>query len=157
MKLMTTTTDPNPNNKDTIGHIAETGPTKKHPQSLLPMNEFNQHYAEVSRDLEMEKRRGEMIPETSSGAWFNEPIDGLDVDELEQYLYSLNELKKKVLTRADERMMIKNTPSLLGSNMLDIGWNSNFQMDHTAGLGVPTNAAVYGAFNFQQLGDIGKF
>ncbi|PWA93042.1 Transcription factor, MADS-box [Artemisia annua] len=84
----------------------------------LQTNEFNQHYAEVSRELELEKRRKDMIPEKSSSEfWFNEPIDGLDVAELEQYLSSLQELKRKVLTRADELMMMNNAPALFGPNI----------------------------------------
>ncbi|GKB35365.1 hypothetical protein Tco_0880307, partial [Tanacetum coccineum] len=40
-----------------------------------------------------------------------------DVAELEQYLSSLQELKRKVLTRADELLMMNNAPALFGSNL----------------------------------------
>ncbi|GJV24295.1 hypothetical protein Tco_1376990 [Tanacetum coccineum] len=86
-------------------------------QSALLTNEFNQHYTEVQRELELEKKRKDMIPEKTTGSefWFDEPIDGMDVAELEQYLSSLQELKRKVLTRADELLMMNNAPALFGS------------------------------------------
>nr|GEZ07734.1 agamous-like MADS-box protein AGL62 [Tanacetum cinerariifolium] len=71
-------------------------------QSALPMNEFNQHYDEVSRELELEKKRKDMISKkTGTEFWYDEPIDGMDVAELEQYLSSLQELNRKVLTRTE--------------------------------------------------------
>nr|GEW66576.1 agamous-like MADS-box protein AGL62 [Tanacetum cinerariifolium] len=48
--------------------------------------------------------------------WFDEPIDGMDVAKLEQYIYSLQELKRKVLTRADELSM-NNAPAIFCPNM----------------------------------------
>nr|GEX66293.1 agamous-like MADS-box protein AGL62 [Tanacetum cinerariifolium] len=87
-------------------------------QSALPTNEFNQHYDEVSRELELEKKRKDMIPEKiGTEFWYVEPIDGMDVTELEQYLSSLQELNKKVLTRVDELMMMNNALALFGSNL----------------------------------------
>ncbi|KAD5803477.1 hypothetical protein E3N88_14837 [Mikania micrantha] len=126
-------------------------------QQPIPMKEFNQHYVEVSRELEAEKKRREMIPSSSGGGlrWFEEGTDGLEVEELEQYLWSLVELKKKVLTRADELMMINKSPAMLGvPNMFVNGW-SGFSGGQT--VGVPTNAAVHGGFVFQHGGEMGRF
>ncbi|GJW32501.1 hypothetical protein Tco_0052533 [Tanacetum coccineum] len=87
-------------------------------QSALPVNEFNQHYAEVSCELELEKRHKDMIlKKSSSEFWFDEPIDGMDVAELEHYIFSLQELKRKVLTRANELMMINNAPDVFGQSI----------------------------------------
>ncbi|XP_076900311.1 agamous-like MADS-box protein AGL29 [Bidens hawaiensis] len=89
---------------------------------------FNEHYLEVSKELEAEKKRREMIQETKvlkGGGllWYEEEVDGMEVDELEQYMLSLLELKRKVLVRADELVMIKNTPICLGPSGLsgDVG------------------------------------
>nr|GEY45026.1 agamous-like MADS-box protein AGL62 [Tanacetum cinerariifolium] len=88
-------------------------------RSALPINEFNNHYAEVSRELELEMKRKDMIPENSGREfWFDEPIDGMDVAKLEQYIHSLQELKRKVLTRADELCMINNAPAIFSPNMI---------------------------------------
>ncbi|KAI3683470.1 hypothetical protein L1987_83974 [Smallanthus sonchifolius] len=121
------------------------------------MNEFNQYYGEVSRELEAEKKRREMIPSSSRGRpWFDEPTDGLPAEELEQYLWSLGELKKKVLTRADELVMVNKYPAMLGvpTNVFGMGWNG-FNGGQT--VGVPAKAAVHGGFIFQHGGEIGKF
>lgn len=59
----------------------------------LPTNEFiNQHFVDDEDN-----------------------IDGMNVMELEEYLFSLIELKKKVVARAHELTIIKNsTPAMLG-------------------------------------------
>ncbi|GKC86043.1 hypothetical protein Tco_1141760 [Tanacetum coccineum] len=87
-------------------------------QSALQTNDFNQHYAEAQRESELEKKRKDMILEQPcSEFWFDEPIDGMDVAELKQYISSLQKLKRKVLTRVDELMMMNNVPALFGSNV----------------------------------------
>ncbi|KAI3683497.1 hypothetical protein L1987_84002 [Smallanthus sonchifolius] len=116
------------------------------PPLPLPMKEFNQHYVEVSRELEAEKKRREMIPASIRGRpWFDEPTDGMPAEELEQYLWSLGELKKKVLTRADELVMINKSPAIVGGPVFEMGWN------------VPANAAVNSGFVFQHGGEFGRF
>lgn len=117
---------------------------------------FNQHYIEVSRELEAEKRRKQMIPTSSHAvAWYDEPVDGLNVDELEQYLYSLEKLKKKVITRADELMMIQKSPALLGQKMFEMGWNNNNNIQMMDK--IPANTMVHGGFSFQHGGNVGGF
>ncbi|KAJ0810343.1 putative transcription factor MADS-type1 family [Helianthus annuus] len=121
----------------------------------LPTKEFNEHYVEVSRELEAEKKRREMIPTSSSSRlpWFEEGTEGLAVEELEQYLWSLVELKKKVLTRADELMMINKSPALLGGSSVYEMWGNGGQAVGV-GVGVPTNGGVHGGFVFQHGGEM---
>ncbi|XP_076917968.1 agamous-like MADS-box protein AGL62 [Bidens hawaiensis] len=125
----------------------------------LPAQEFNQHYTEVSRELEAEKKRREMIPSSSSSLpWFERPTEGMDVGELDLFLWSLLELRRKVLTRADELMMINrpqqhSSAAAAGPNVLfdQMRWN-NYVVNAgqmTAGH-VPTNDA--GGFVFQHHG-----
>ncbi|XP_057496615.1 agamous-like MADS-box protein AGL62 [Actinidia eriantha] len=75
------------------------------------VQEFNEHYAQVSKELEFEKKRSTMIEESKvaygGGLWWDEPIDGLGLAELEQYAAALEELKKNVAMRADELMLVK--------------------------------------------------
>ncbi|KAI3523475.1 hypothetical protein L1887_01644 [Cichorium endivia] len=52
-----------PRNKNCDGYNT----TTKNSQPSLPMKEFNQHFVEVSRELEAEKKRKEMIPLSSDG------------------------------------------------------------------------------------------
>nr|XP_043633638.1 agamous-like MADS-box protein AP3 [Erigeron canadensis] len=137
----------------------------QHSVPPLAIDEYNQHYVQVSRELEIEKKRKVKVPVSQSGAkWYEEPVEEMnDVVELEQYLSSLVELRKKVETRADELMMIKtgrrflstsnvseicsnnaseicsNNVSAIGSNNPSVlGWNNN----GVPTLGQPSNANV---------------
>ncbi|XP_023733253.1 agamous-like MADS-box protein AGL29 [Lactuca sativa] len=135
------------NNNTTTGE--DTGTTTNSPPPL-PMKEFNQRYMEVSRELDAEKKRRETIPVIGGGLrWYDEAVDGLDVEELQRYLCSLEELKKKVLTRAVELMMInKSSDALFGSN------NGNDQPP----VDIPASAVVDdGGFNFEYDGGFGIF
>ncbi|CAK9167875.1 unnamed protein product [Ilex paraguariensis] len=73
------------------------------------MHEFKKRYSEVSEDLEAERKRKVAVEEakrvSSGGYWWNEPVDDLGLEELERYMASLEELKKKMTMRADELMM----------------------------------------------------
>ncbi|KAL7615875.1 hypothetical protein Lser_V15G02524 [Lactuca serriola] len=136
----------NDNNKDAATNTTtggETGATQKNYRSPPPtpiMMEFNQHYSEVSRELEAEKKRGGMIPESSGESrWYDEPVDGLDVEEIQQYLCSLDELKRKVLTRAVELMMINKSSDAF------FGWNNGIQPP----VDLPENTGVDGGLSFQ--------
>ncbi|CAI9272980.1 unnamed protein product [Lactuca saligna] len=110
--------------------------------------EFNQHYVEISKELEAEKKLRDVIQESkiinaSELPWYSEDVDGLEVEELQQYISSLVELKRKVLVRADELMMIKKAPALLGPNMLSIA-----QANDIANMENPTNGTASSSFGF---------
>nr|XP_043631070.1 agamous-like MADS-box protein AGL62 [Erigeron canadensis] len=117
------TIDPTKNDNNASSSDGSSTSSAQIPQP--PVKEFNRHYMEVSKELEVEKKRKDMIIESrmvnNSGLpWYEEEnLDGFDVDELEQYLSTLVEMKRKVLVRADELMMIQKTPAFLSPNMLD--------------------------------------
>ncbi|KAI5661222.1 hypothetical protein M9H77_20545 [Catharanthus roseus] len=96
--------------------------------------EHKQHYARVSKQLEAEKQRKEMIEDSKivNGVggyfWWDDPIDNLGLDELEQYMASLEELKKKVVMRADE-LMIMNNPSSSTSPLIDVNSTTSITCD----------------------------
>ncbi|PIN19773.1 hypothetical protein CDL12_07563 [Handroanthus impetiginosus] len=88
--------------------------------------DYNRHYSEVCKELEAEKRRREIIEEAKrlegygcgglagEGLWWDEEVDGLDLEELEQYAAALDELVKNVTMRADDLMLIQSANSLPG-------------------------------------------
>ncbi|GJY61260.1 agamous-like MADS-box protein AGL62 [Tanacetum coccineum] len=77
-----------------------------HPNVDALINTYLANEKNVDVDVEMGQ---------SAEFWFDEPIDGMDVAQLEEYLSSLQELKRKVLIRADELMMMNNAPVLFGT------------------------------------------
>nr|XP_043611878.1 agamous-like MADS-box protein AGL62 [Erigeron canadensis] len=78
-----------------------------------------------NKELEEEMKKGE---ETSNLMWFDQPIDGMNLEELEEYLHSLVEFKNNVDTRANQLMMINTDPRILGLNFVDFGLNNGFPM-----------------------------
>ncbi|KAL4560927.1 hypothetical protein LXL04_033083 [Taraxacum kok-saghyz] len=114
--------------------------TTKNNQPPLPINEFNQHYVELSRAVEAEKKRRETIP--ASSGWYDEPVNGMNVEELQAYLCSLGELKNRVLTRADELMMINKSGAFFNSNTYEMGLNKNNIIPPAS---ISTNTAISGS------------
>lgn len=87
--------------------------------------DYNRHYSDVCKELEIEKKRKEVIEETKrvegyagggggvgEGLWWDEAVDGMELEELEQYAAALEELMKNVNLRADDLMLIQNSNSL---------------------------------------------
>ncbi|KAK4340127.1 hypothetical protein RND71_041589 [Anisodus tanguticus] len=73
----------------------------------------------VIDQLEVEKKKKESIQESkmvnnnnyNEGFWWNEQVDGMGIDQLEEFMSALGELKKKVTMRADELSMINGSSS----------------------------------------------
>ncbi|GJW01570.1 agamous-like MADS-box protein AGL62 [Tanacetum coccineum] len=78
----------------------------KHPS----VTELNMQYAELEKELEREKRKYEMIQQEKKGKssssefvpWYEQDIEWMEVEELEQYVAALVELKRKVFVRAGD-------------------------------------------------------
>ncbi|KAM3360163.1 hypothetical protein P3S68_019875 [Capsicum galapagoense] len=93
--------------------------------SSLTTDEFNlqqnnQYYSHMCKDLEAEKKKKENIEEeklvniddnNNRGYWWNEPIDTKGIDELEEFMVALEYLKRKVTTRVDELSMLNGSSS----------------------------------------------
>ncbi|KAK4340129.1 hypothetical protein RND71_041591 [Anisodus tanguticus] len=85
----------------------------------LNMQQNNQYYSQICRELEVEKKKKESIQESkmvnnnnyNEGFWWNEQVDGMGIDQLEEFMSALGELKKKVTMRADELSMINGSSS----------------------------------------------
>ncbi|PHT60821.1 hypothetical protein T459_35326 [Capsicum annuum] len=74
----------------------------------------------MCKDLEAEKKKKENIEEeklvniddnNNGGYWWNEPIDTKGIDELEEFMVALENLKKNVTTRVDELSMLNGSSS----------------------------------------------
>ncbi|KAL0384636.1 UNVERIFIED_CONTAM: Agamous-like MADS-box protein [Sesamum radiatum] len=104
------------------------GPDGEEPRENCPTpktRDYNRHYSEVCRELEVEKKRKEVIEEAKrvecyggggggggGEFWWDEDVEGLELEELEQYAAALEELMKNVTMRADDLMLIHSSNSL---------------------------------------------
>jgi hypothetical protein len=71
--------------------------------------EYNEQYEETLKVLAMEKKKladVENLAKTwNRGDWWNDSIDNMSIDQLEQFMISLYELRKKLFERADVLLM----------------------------------------------------
>ncbi|PWA95527.1 Transcription factor, MADS-box [Artemisia annua] len=86
-------------------------------QKQPPLTELNHHYNEVSKELEMEKKRNELIQQEKRGnsselPWYMQDTEGMEVEEHEQFLAALMELKRKVLVCANDLANARITTAL---------------------------------------------
>lgn len=83
-------------------------------QVVPNMGDYNKHYSDVSKELDVEKKRrlGENTA-GSGGSWWQDGVEGKGVEELEQYAAALEELRKKVTSRADDFMVMHSSNSFL--------------------------------------------
>lgn len=86
----------------------EDGPT-------VSYEELNRRHEEAVRALEMEKQQLEEIENVGKvlnrGNWWDEPIDEMELDQLEQYILAMHELRRKVAEKANDFMRISMMPA----------------------------------------------
>ncbi|XP_057788448.1 agamous-like MADS-box protein AGL62 [Salvia miltiorrhiza] len=88
--------------------------------------DFNRHYSDVSKELEVEKKRRDMIEEQKKaeghgggdGFWWNQDVDEMELDELEQFAMALEELKKNTDLRANDLMISHSLPPVVAAASL---------------------------------------
>ncbi|KAK1376377.1 hypothetical protein POM88_032570 [Heracleum sosnowskyi] len=74
-------------------------------------------YLEIEKELKVEKSKSKNAVEESSGFWWENSFEDLEMDELEIFVKSLEELKKKVADKADELRNSGSSPSLIDTNV----------------------------------------
>ncbi|KAK2453316.1 agamous MADS-box protein AGL62 [Trifolium repens] len=71
--------------------------------------EYNGQCEKALKILEMEKKKladiENLAKSWNRGDWWNDSIDHMSIDQLEQFMISLYELRNKFLERADELLM----------------------------------------------------
>ncbi|XP_048331348.2 agamous-like MADS-box protein AGL62 [Ziziphus jujuba] len=82
-------------------------------RALVPVGEFNREYREAMKELEVEKKRAEEVKlaaEEKKVAWSErlwweeEMVDGMRLEELEQFMAALKEMRREVVNRTEELM-----------------------------------------------------
>lgn len=77
--------------------------------TIPSVQQHNKEYEEAMKELEKEKKRGKMIEEEkknkNGGFWWEEPIDEMGIEELEEYVKAVKRLRGKVESRVNEMMI----------------------------------------------------
>lgn len=128
------------------------------------LQELNREYEEAMEELKEEKKRAKKIEEvkkeSGEGFWWDESVDGLELDELEEYVKALEELRKKVINRGKELVMMEDmavagigssTDVVVDHQQMSTGCGSSSVIDD----GCSNNGGFHG-FSFG-FGDIMKF
>ncbi|KAJ6767444.1 MADS BOX PROTEIN [Salix purpurea] len=97
------------------GWVINTSASTSHDHRAV--QESRREYEEALAKKEEETKRVEMLKEGgevgfgSDGFWWDRSIQGMGLEELEQYVASMEELKKNVGIRVDELEKASNSPS----------------------------------------------
>ncbi|XP_059441854.1 agamous-like MADS-box protein AGL61 [Corylus avellana] len=99
----------------------------------VPVDDFNRQHAEAEKELEMEKKRLKEIErqakekvENNGGFWWEEAVDeDMGLEEMEQYLRALQEVRQKVAARVEEFRMMR-ASSLLSPVDMAAGGVENY-------------------------------
>ncbi|KAL5057316.1 hypothetical protein RYX36_028920 [Vicia faba] len=92
-------------NADTIIDSYVNGTSEFEVENSSSIEEHNRQYEEALKKLELEKKKLEeleIFSEILKSDWWNDPIDYMSSEELEQFIDCLNELKSKVVKRNEE-------------------------------------------------------
>ncbi|KAE8037962.1 hypothetical protein FH972_010511 [Carpinus fangiana] len=100
-----------------------TGNTCHSSKSLdeVPVDDFIRQHAEAEKELEMERkllkeieRQAKEKLENNGGFWWEEQLDeSMGLEEMEQYLRALQEVRRKVAARVEEFRMTRTSSLLL--------------------------------------------
>lgn len=77
------------------------------------MAEYNKHHADVSKELDLEKRRSVSGGGAGGAEWWLDDFEGKGLEDLEQYVAALDELSNNVREKADGYMVLQNNNSFL--------------------------------------------
>ncbi|KAK7388160.1 hypothetical protein VNO78_22968 [Psophocarpus tetragonolobus] len=84
-------------------------PSNSKQKSVVSYEECNKQLDEAMTKLEIEKKnltQSVILAKTWNRRWWDDPIDQMSDDQLEQFMVSIYELRKKLAERAGELMML---------------------------------------------------
>ncbi|KAK6792231.1 hypothetical protein RDI58_011312 [Solanum bulbocastanum] len=113
-------------NRYLTGKSEEEGEKSAGDDQFNYVQQSNEYYSQICRELEAEKKVKEEIVideskmvnggSNNGGFWWNESIDDMGIEEVEKFLCALEELKKKVNMRCDELSMINGSSSMAAAS-----------------------------------------
>ncbi|KAL1806245.1 hypothetical protein ACET3Z_029313 [Daucus carota] len=94
--------------------------------NLRVHDELKKHYMEIAEEIEIEKNKSVKVKNEDVNNcgdmdqkgklyWWERPFEHLGVEELEEYVSSLEDLMSKLKLRADDLMLIKSSSSMFNA------------------------------------------
>ncbi|WOH12518.1 hypothetical protein DCAR_0832022 [Daucus carota subsp. sativus] len=94
--------------------------------NLRVHDELKKHYLEIAEEIEIEKNKSVKVKNNDVNNcddmdqkgelyWWERPFEHLGVEELEEYVGSLEDLMSKLKLRADDLMLIKSSSSMFNA------------------------------------------
>ncbi|XP_041994183.1 agamous-like MADS-box protein AGL62 [Salvia splendens] len=86
--------------------------------------EFNRHYSDVSKKVEAEKKRRDVIEEEKRAEgcggggdmlWWDQDVEGVELDELERYAAALEDLQRNIELRANDLVISHSLPKVVAA------------------------------------------
>ncbi|KAK4722152.1 hypothetical protein R3W88_012385 [Solanum pinnatisectum] len=113
-------------NRYLTGKSEEEGEKSAGDDQFNYVQQSNEYYSQICRELEAEKKVKEEIVideskivnggSNNGGFWWNKSTDDMGIEELEKFMCALEELKKKVNMRCDELSMINGSSSMAAAS-----------------------------------------
>ncbi|KAL3339830.1 hypothetical protein AABB24_028437 [Solanum stoloniferum] len=113
-------------NRYLTGKSEEEGEKSAGDDQFNYVQQSNEYYSQICRELEAEKKvkeeividESKMVNDGSNngGFWWNESTDDMGIEEVEKFMCALEELKKKVNMRCDELSMINGSSSMAAAS-----------------------------------------
>ncbi|KAL9170191.1 hypothetical protein ABFS82_04G128200 [Erythranthe guttata] len=118
---------------ETLLHRYQTGGGGGASSSIIPYSEDGRSkYDEAVKKLEIVKRS--MKQESNTRFWWDEPMDGMELYELEEYVEAMEALKDNVSRRVEEIEKQKSNAASASTSDLDPSFQINYQdFDATSG------------------------
>ncbi|XP_022156144.1 agamous-like MADS-box protein AGL62 [Momordica charantia] len=85
------------------GNLAPPQPVERY----VPVEELNREFADAERELEVQKRRAAEESRSSGGFWWEEPMEGMRLEELKEFRSALQDLRAKVEERVEKLTAVR--------------------------------------------------
>ncbi|EYU40379.1 hypothetical protein MIMGU_mgv1a019999mg [Erythranthe guttata] len=118
---------------ETLLHRYQTGGGGGASSSIIPYSEDGRSkYDEAVKKLEIVKRS--MKQESNTRFWWDEPMDGMELYELEEYVEAMEALKDNVSRRVEEIEKQKSNAASASTSDLDPSWVSLGLLEFGSGM-----------------------
>ncbi|KAL7142025.1 hypothetical protein ABFS83_08G094800 [Erythranthe nasuta] len=113
---------------ETLFHRYQTGGGGGAASSIVPYREDGRSkYHEAVRKLEIVKKSTKQESSSNTRFWWDEPLDGMELYELEEYVEAMESLNDNVSCRVEEMQKLKSNAASTSTSNFDRSFQINYQ------------------------------